>query len=106
MASAGRSGLGETFKFGVVVHQAYRDRGSRSYSVIGTGIDDDAVCLQGLALAATISPLPSLQFDVDEFVVKGNPGRKTLDDRREGRAVRFAGGQITEHVTSKGTSCR
>ena len=95
---AARGGrLGEPFELGVVVDQAERDRGAGGHAVIGARVDDDPVGLERLPLAPAVAPLPPLQLAVDELGVERDARGESLDDRRQGRAVRLAGGQVAEH---------
>ncbi len=50
-----------------------------------------------LPLAAPVAPLAALELAVDERRIERDARRKAFDDRGEGRPVRFAGGQVSEH---------
>ena len=65
--------------------------------MIGARIDDDPVGLERLPLAAAVAPLAPLELAVDELGVERDARGEPFDDRRQGRPVRLAGGQVAEH---------
>ncbi len=96
----------EPFQLGVVVDQTQGDRGAGGDAVVRAGVDDHPICLEGLSLTPAITPLAAFQFDVDQLGVEGDARGKAFDDRGEGRPVGFAGGQVAEHVISRGRARR
>ena len=95
----------QPFELGVVVDQAEGDRAAGRDAVVGARIDDDPVGLERLPLAPAVAPLAALQLAVDEVGVERDARGEPLDDRRQGRPVRLAGGQVAEHdFTSRGTA--
>ena len=48
-----------------------------------------------------IAALPPPEFDIDRIDIDGHAGRKPVDQRQQGLAMRFTSSPITQHVKSR-----
>ena len=87
VAASRRRRLAQSFELGVLVQQPDRERASGRDAVVDARLDDDAVGLDLLALAAPVASLSAFELAVDRPRIKRDARGKTFDDRRECRAV-------------------
>ena len=87
----------EPLQLVVAVDDLQRDRAAQRDALPDAAENVDRVGLDPLPPAAAVAALPPPQLDVDRLDVDGHAGRKAVDQRDQRLAVRFAGGQVTEH---------